>query len=59
MKKLFAVCLVSALGFLGSNAWAGTAGQDTVERLKLSTDVLTAPHGHSRQRHTGRSAGQR
>lgn len=42
MKKLLAVCLVSALGFLGSNAWAGTAGQDTVERLKLSTDVLTA-----------------
>jgi lipid-binding SYLF domain-containing protein len=42
MKKLLAVCLVGALGLLGSNAWAGTAGQDTVERLKLSTDVLTA-----------------
>jgi lipid-binding SYLF domain-containing protein len=42
MKKLLAVCLVSALGLLGSNAWAGTAREDTVERLKLSTDVLTA-----------------
>ena len=42
MKKLLAVCLVSALGLLGINAWAGTARQDTVERLKLSTDVLTA-----------------
>jgi len=42
MKKLLAVCLVSALGFLGINAWAGTAGQDTVERLRLSTEVLTA-----------------
>jgi SH3 domain-containing YSC84-like protein 1 len=42
MKKLLAVCLVSALGALGSNAWAGTAREDTVERLKLSTDVVTA-----------------
>ena len=42
MKKLLAVCLVSALGLLGINAWAGTAREDTVERLKLSTDVLTA-----------------
>jgi lipid-binding SYLF domain-containing protein len=42
MKKLLAVCLASALSLLGINAWAGTAGQDTVERLKLSTDVLTA-----------------
>jgi len=42
MKKLLAVCLVSALSLLGSNAWAGTAREDTVERLKLSTDVLTA-----------------
>lgn len=42
MKKILVVCLLSALGLMGSNAWAGTAGQDTVERLKLSTDVLTA-----------------
>lgn len=42
MKKLLAVCLVSALGVLGSIAWAGTAREDTVERLKLSTDVITA-----------------
>jgi len=42
MKKLLAVCLVSALGLLGINAWASTAAQDTVERFRLSTDVLTA-----------------
>jgi lipid-binding SYLF domain-containing protein len=42
MKKLLAVCLVSSLSFLGSSAWAGTARQDTSERLKLSTEVLTA-----------------
>lgn len=42
MKKLLAFCLVGALGLLGSNAWAGTAREDTVERLKLSSDVMTA-----------------
>jgi len=42
MQKLLVVCLASALGLLGSTAWAGTAREDTVERLKLSTDVLTA-----------------
>jgi lipid-binding SYLF domain-containing protein len=42
MKKLLVVCLAGALCFLGSNAWAGTAREDTVERLKLSTEVLTA-----------------
>lgn len=42
MKKLFAVCLVSVLALLGTNAWAGTGVQDATERLKLSSDVLTA-----------------
>ncbi len=42
MKKLLAVCLVSALGLLGINAWAGTSREDTVERLQFSTEVLTA-----------------
>jgi lipid-binding SYLF domain-containing protein len=42
MKKLLAFCLVGVLSLLGSNAWAGTAREDTVERLKLSSDVLTA-----------------
>ena len=41
MKKLLVVCLMSVLGLLGSNAW-GSAREDTVERLKLSSDVLTA-----------------
>ncbi|HSS98733.1 MAG TPA: lipid-binding SYLF domain-containing protein [Terriglobales bacterium] len=43
MKKLLVVvCLAAVLGLLGSTAWAGTAREDSVERLKLSTDVLTA-----------------
>jgi SH3 domain-containing YSC84-like protein 1 len=41
MKKLLAMCLASALGLVGI-AWAGTAREDTVERLKLSTEVVTA-----------------
>lgn len=43
MKKLLVVvCLAAVLGLLGSTAWAGTAREDSVERLKLSTDVLTS-----------------
>jgi lipid-binding SYLF domain-containing protein len=42
MKKLLAVCLLGAVGLLGSNAWADSAREDTVERFKLSTEVLTA-----------------
>ena len=42
MNKLLVVCLAGALGLLGNNAWAGTARKDSVERLQLSTDVLTA-----------------
>src|ERR1044071_4803708 len=42
MNKLLVVCLAGALGLLGNNAWAGTARQDSVERLQLSTDVITA-----------------
>src|ERR1041385_5081749 len=42
MKKLLLVCLAGVLCLFGSNAWAGSARQDSVERLKLSTDVLTA-----------------
>jgi len=34
MKKLLAVCLVSALSLLGSNAWAGTA-REVLSRAKL------------------------
>jgi lipid-binding SYLF domain-containing protein len=42
MKKLLVVCLAGALGLLANNAWAGTGRQDSVERLQLSTDVITA-----------------
>src|ERR1051325_8988133 len=42
MNKLLVVCLAGALGLLGNNAWAGTARKDSVERLQLSTDVITA-----------------
>jgi len=40
MKRL--LCLVLLVGLAGSFVWAGTAREDTTERLKMSTDVLQA-----------------
>src|ERR1051325_3501614 len=42
MKKAVSVLLVSLMGLVGSYAWAGSAREDSLERLKLSTDVLKA-----------------
>ena len=42
MKKTMAVLLMGLLGMFGSLAWAGTARQDTVDRLDSSVDVLHA-----------------
>ena len=42
MKKAISVLLVSLMGLVGSYAWAGSAREDSLERLKLSTDVLKA-----------------
>ena len=42
MKKALSVLLMSLMGLVGSYAWAGSAREDSLERLKLSTDVLKA-----------------
>lgn len=42
MKKVTSVLLMSLIGLLGTYAWAGSAREDSLERLKLSTDVLKA-----------------
>ena len=42
MKKLMSVLLMSCMGMLGTLAWAGTAREDTVDRLQSSVDVLRA-----------------
>src|ERR1044071_2386728 len=42
MKKAISVLLMSLIGLFGTYAWAGSAREDSLERLKLSTDVLKA-----------------
>lgn len=42
MKKAISVLLMSLMGLTGTYAWAGSAREDSLERLKLSTDVLKA-----------------
>ena len=42
MKKVISVLLMSLMGLVGTYAWAGSAREDSLERLKLSTDVLKA-----------------
>src|SRR5947209_13398220 len=42
MKKTLSVLLMSAMGLLGTFAWAGSARQDSVARLDSSVDVLHA-----------------
>jgi lipid-binding SYLF domain-containing protein len=42
MKKTMAVLLMSFTGLLGTYAWAGSAREDTVDRLQKSVDVLHA-----------------
>src|SRR6476469_1816239 len=42
MKKLMSVLLMGCMGLFGTLAWAGTAREDTVERLQSSVDVLHA-----------------
>jgi lipid-binding SYLF domain-containing protein len=40
MKKLMTVLLVSLIGLAGTFAWAGSAREDSVDRLQKSVDVL-------------------
>ena len=40
MKKTMSVLLMSFMGMVGTYAWAGSAREDTVDRLQKSVDVL-------------------
>ncbi len=40
MKKMMSLLLMSAVGLMGTYAFAGSARQDSVERLQSSVDVL-------------------
>jgi SH3 domain-containing YSC84-like protein 1 len=40
MKKIMAVLLISLIGLAGTLAWAGSAREDSVDRLQKSVDVL-------------------
>lgn len=42
MKKLMSLLLMSLIGLVGTFAWAGSAREDTVDRLQKSVDVLHA-----------------
>jgi len=42
MKKAMSVMLMSFIGLMGTFAWAGSAREDTVDRLQKSVDVLHA-----------------
>ncbi|HMH01863.1 MAG TPA: lipid-binding SYLF domain-containing protein [Terriglobales bacterium] len=42
MKKIMSVLLMSFVGLVGTFAWAGSAREDTVDRLQKSVDVLHA-----------------
>ena len=40
MKKIISLLLMSFMGMVGTFAWAGSASEDTVDRLQKSVDVL-------------------
>ena len=42
MKKTISLLLMSLMGLVGTYAWAGSAREDTVDRLQKSVDVLRA-----------------
>jgi SH3 domain-containing YSC84-like protein 1 len=42
MKKTMSLLLMSAIGMVGTYAWAGSARQDSVDRLQSSVDVIHA-----------------
>ena len=42
MKKIMSVLLMGFLGLIGTAAWAGSAREDTVDRLQKSVGVLQA-----------------
>jgi SH3 domain-containing YSC84-like protein 1 len=42
MKKTMSLLLMSVMGMFGTYAWAGSAREDTVDRMQRSVDVLHA-----------------
>jgi len=40
MKKTISLLLMSLIGLVGTCAWAGSAREDTVDRMQKSVDVL-------------------
>jgi SH3 domain-containing YSC84-like protein 1 len=42
MKKIMSLLLMSLIGLVGTLAWAGSAREDTVDRMQKSVDVLQA-----------------
>src|ERR1700674_2631749 len=40
MKKIVSLLMMSLIGLVGTLAWAGSAREDTVERMQKSVDVL-------------------
>jgi SH3 domain-containing YSC84-like protein 1 len=42
MKKIMSLLLMSVIGLVGTLAWAGSAREDTVDRMQKSVDVLHA-----------------
>lgn len=42
MKKTMSLLLMSCIGLIGTYAWAGSAREDTVDRLQKSVDVIQA-----------------
>jgi lipid-binding SYLF domain-containing protein len=42
MKKIMSLVLMSSIGLVGTLAWAGSAREDTVDRLQSSVEVLHA-----------------
>ncbi len=42
MKKIMSLLLMSLIGLVGTLAWAGSAREDTVDRLQSSVEVLQA-----------------
>lgn len=42
MKKTISLLLMSLMGLIGTYAWAGSAREDTVDRMQKSVDVLHA-----------------
>jgi len=42
MKKIMSLLLMSLIGLVGTLAWAGSAREDTVDRMQRSVDVIHA-----------------